>query len=143
MPKRSASLEDPDMMGDQSEESTVERVKSAVSDTAENAKSKVEVLGRTVQGKIDENREPAAQKLQDVASTLHQKADSLPGGEKVASLAHGAADKVQATAEYIREHDVQDMAAGVENFVRRHPGQSLVAAVAIGFLLGRAFKSDD
>jgi ElaB/YqjD/DUF883 family membrane-anchored ribosome-binding protein len=124
-------------------ESTVEKVKATVSDTAEKAQEKVEEVGRAVQGKIDENRGPAADKLQGVASSLHEKAESLPGGEKVASIAHSAADKMEATAEYVREHDVQDMMADLENFVRRHPGQSLVAAAAVGFFLGRAFKSDD
>jgi ElaB/YqjD/DUF883 family membrane-anchored ribosome-binding protein len=143
MAKRSTSVDEPDTLDKQPEESMVERVKSAVSDTAEKAQDKVEEVGRTVQGNIDENRGPAADKLQDVASTLHEKADSLPGGEKVANLAHSAADKVEATAEYVREHDVQDMMADVENFVRKHPGQSLVAAAAVGFLLGKAFKSDD
>jgi ElaB/YqjD/DUF883 family membrane-anchored ribosome-binding protein len=142
MPNRSTSLEDPATF-EQSNQSTMDRVNSAISDTAEKAQAKAQELGRSVQGKIDENRGPAADKLHDVASTLHEKADSLPGGEKVADLAHSAADKVEATAGYVRDHDVQDMMADLENVVRRHPGQSLVAAAAVGFLLGRAFRSDD
>ena len=59
------------------------------------------------------------------------------------AAAHDAADKVEATAQYVRQHDVQDMMADLENLVRRHPGQSLIAAAAVGFLLGRAFKIDD
>ena len=82
MPKRTTSLEEPDTLDEQPDESTVERPKGAVSDTAEKAQAKVEEVGRTVQGKIDENRGPAADKSQDVASTLHEKADSLPGGER-------------------------------------------------------------
>jgi ElaB/YqjD/DUF883 family membrane-anchored ribosome-binding protein len=50
---------------------------------------------------------------------------------------------MEATARYVREHDVQDMMADLENLVRRHPGQSLIAAATVGFLLGRAFKDTD
>ena len=124
-------------------EGAVQKVKNAVSDTAETVQQKAEQVGRVVQDKIDENRGPVADKLEGVAATLEEKAESLPGGEKVVSLAHDAADKVEATAQYVRKHDVQDMMADLENLVRRHPGQSLIAAAAVGVLLGRAFKSDD
>ena len=143
MPNRPTFLEGAETFAEECAGTTVEHVKSAVSDTAEKARAKVEEVGQAVRGKMDENRGPAADKLQEVASTLHQKADTLPGGEKVANLAHSAADKVKATAEYVREHNIQDMMGDVENFVRRHPGQSLVAAAAVGFLLGRAFKRYD
>ena len=124
-------------------ESTLKKVKNAVSDTTGKAQEKVGEMGRAVQGKIDENRDAAADTLQTVASRLHENAESIPGGEKAASLAHSTAEKVEATAQYVREHNVEDMMADLKNFVRRHPGQSLFAAAAIGFLLGRAFKSED
>ena len=138
------SFDGPDTLEEPMErEGAVQKVKGVVSDTAEKAQQKAEEVGRVVQDKIDEKRGPVADKLEGVASTLEEKAESLPGGEKVASLAHDAADKVEATAQYVREHDVKDMMADLENLVRRHPGQSLIAAAAVGFLLGRAFKSDD
>lgn len=118
-------------------------VKDQVAESATKAKDKVQEAGRNVQSKIDETRTPAADKLQSAASALHEKAGSLPGGETVAGLAHGAADRMQATADYVRDHDVQRMTADVEAFVRRRPGQSLLAAAAVGFLIGRAFRNND
>ena len=141
LPNRSP--EDPATFNRPPEDGTVERVKGAVRETTEKAQAKVEEAGRTMKEKIDDSRGPAADKLHDVASTLHDKADRLPGGEKVAHLAHNAADKMEATAQYVRQHDVHDMMTDVENFVRSHPAHSLVAAAAVGFLVGRAFKSDD
>jgi ElaB/YqjD/DUF883 family membrane-anchored ribosome-binding protein len=114
-----------------------------VSDTVGKAKEKAEEYGKAVQNKIDETRAPAADSLQSAASKLHETAEGLPGGEKVTSLAHATADKIQATAEYVRDHDVKAMMTDVEHVVRRHPGQSLLIAAAVGFLLGRAFKSED
>ena len=57
-------------------------------------------------------------------------------------MAHTAADKLETTADYVREHDVRDMMGDVEQFVKSHPGQSLIAAAAVGFLVGRAFRSE-
>ena len=59
----------------------------------------------------------------------YKKADSLPGGEKVSELAHAAADKLGATADYVRQHDVSGMAADLERIVRKNPGPALLTAV--------------
>jgi len=105
--------------------------------------SKVSDLGRTATDKIDEDRGAVATGLDKAASALHEKAESLPGGEKVTSLAHATADKLSSTADYIRDHDVNRMMADVETLVKRNPGRSLLAAAVIGFLVGRAFSSND
>jgi ElaB/YqjD/DUF883 family membrane-anchored ribosome-binding protein len=114
-----------------------------LSDAAAQAKDKVSDLGRTAADKIDENRGAAASGLEKAASALHDKAGSLPGGEKVSSLAHAAAETLSSTAGYVREHDVNRMMADVETLVKNNPGPSLLAAAVIGFLAGRAFSSND
>lgn len=118
-------------------------VREKLSDTAAQVKDKVSELGRTAADKVDENRGAAAGGLEQAASALHDKAESLPGGEKVSSLAHATAEKLNSTAEYVREHDVKRMMADVETLVKNNPGPSLLAAAAIGFLVGRAFSSND
>jgi ElaB/YqjD/DUF883 family membrane-anchored ribosome-binding protein len=114
-----------------------------LSDTAAQVKDKVSDLGRTAVNTIDENRDAAASGLEKAASALHEKAESLPGGEKVSSLAHGAAEKLNSTAGYVREHNVNRMMADVETLVKNNPGPSILAAAVIGFLAGRAFSSND
>jgi len=114
-----------------------------LSDTAAQVKDKVSDLGRTAADKIDENRDAAAGGLDKAASALHEKAESLPGGEKVSGLAHATAEKLSSTADYVREHDVKRMMADVETLVKNNPGPSLLAAVAVGFLVARAFSSND
>lgn len=118
-------------------------LKGKLSETAAKAKDKIQEVSRNVQAKIEESRTPAAEKLQNAASTLHQKADALPGGETVAGMAHKTANTMQATAEYVRGHDLRDMRADVETFVRKRPAASLIAAAAVGFLIGRRFKSEN
>ena len=83
-------------------------VTEKISEVASQVKDKVSDLGQTAVDKIDENRASAAGGLESAAHTLHEKADSLPGGEKVASLAHSTADKLSSTAEYVREHNVKN-----------------------------------
>ena len=114
-----------------------------ISNTATQVKEKVTDLGQTAAEKINENRDAAAGGLDKAAATLHDKADSLPGGEKVASLAHATAEKLSSTADYVREHDVNRMMTDVETLVKNNPGPSLLAAAVVGFLVGRAFSSSN
>ena len=118
-------------------------VTEKASEVASQVKDKMSDLSQTAVDKIDENRETAASGMESAAHALHEKADSLPGGEKVTSLAHSTADKLTSTAEYVREHDVKSMMADVEQLVRNHPGPTLLAAAVIGFLVGRAFSNND
>jgi ElaB/YqjD/DUF883 family membrane-anchored ribosome-binding protein len=117
-------------------------MKEKVAGSTEQIKEMTAQTGRRAAEKIDEQREPSARVLESAASTLHDRAEDLPGGEKVARIAHATADKIQATAEYVREHDISDMVADVTEFVRRYPAQMLVGGIVVGFLVGRAFRND-
>ena len=119
-----------------------QNVKDKVADTAATAKQKISDVGAQATEQIDSKRGPAADALESAASSIHEKAGSLPGGETVRGVAHSAADKLESTAGYIREHDLKSMFADVEGIVRRNPGPSLLAAAFVGFLVGRAFRED-
>jgi ElaB/YqjD/DUF883 family membrane-anchored ribosome-binding protein len=112
-------------------------VTEKVSEVTSQVKEKVSDLGRKTADKIDENRNTAASGLQSAASALHGNA------EKVSSLAHSTADKLSSTADYIRAHDVKGMFADVELLVNNNPGHSLLDAIVIVFLAGRAFTSNN
>ena len=118
-------------------------VTDKVSDAATEMKDKVADLGRTAADKINENRGATASGLEKAASTIHENAASLPGGERVAELAHSTADKLTTTAEYVRDHDVNSIMTDVERLVKNSPGPALLIAGVIGFLVGRAFTSND
>lgn len=126
--------------------STAEATESNVSgrgfDAVEQTKAKITEFGSAAADKIDQNREAAAGGLEGAAETLHQKADRLPGGEKVSELAHSAADKMSATADYVRRNDLSDMLEDVEQMVKKNPGPALAVALGLGFLVARAFTGD-
>ena len=117
-------------------------LKETIADTANKASEKGKELGRTAIDKIEQGRQSAASSLQSAASTLHEKADNLPGVERAGNIAHSTASKLESVAGYMRDHDTKQMMADVESVVKKHPAQSLLAAVAIGFLVGRAFRSE-
>ena len=140
MPNQAKAFKDPTREPADDDSSTLA---DKLSDTAGKMKDKVSEMGETAADKIDDNRDAAAEGLEKAAAALHEKAEGLPGGEKVSDLAHVTAEKLNSTAEYVREHDVKSMMTDVQSLVRKNPGPSLLAAVAVGFLIGRAFSSSD
>lgn len=113
-----------------------------MSGAVDQAKSKLTEFGNAANDRIDQNRVAAASSLDDAADTLHQRANQLPGGEKVTNLAHSAADKLSATANYVRQHDLNGMMSDVEDLVKKNPGPALAVAAGLGFLVARAFSND-
>lgn len=111
------------------------------------AEDRVKEAGHDAMKAMDSKRNSAADSLDGAANSLHSGADKAAdfghkSGEKVSTFAHGAADKLQASADYVREHDFKDMMKSVEDFVRRNPGQALVAAGVVGFLTARVIRND-
>lgn len=123
--------------------SIAEEVKNTLSDASAKVKEKASEFGRASANSIDSSRTSVANSLENAAASLEDHAFTLPGGERVTSLAFNAADKLGATAEYVRTHDTKAMMGDVEAFVKSHPGQSLLAAAVVGFLAGRAFQTRD
>jgi ElaB/YqjD/DUF883 family membrane-anchored ribosome-binding protein len=113
-----------------------------ISNVAAAAKQKAYEAGRQATDQVDAKRGPTADVLEDAAATVHKTAENLRGGETVRNVAHSTAEKLESTADYIREHDVKTMFSDVEDVVRRNPGPSLLIAAAIGFLIGRAFREE-
>jgi ElaB/YqjD/DUF883 family membrane-anchored ribosome-binding protein len=111
-------------------------------DISSQAKAKASDVGQMAEDKIDERRETAAEGLDSAADSLHEKAERLPGGEKVSSAAHAAADALASTAEYVREHDLKSMVVDVQTLVKNNPGPALLTAAALGFLVARTFSRD-
>lgn len=111
------------------------RVVEQVTEQASHMKEAAVDLGRRAAVGIDAQRSPAAATLDHTAAGLHQQAD------RVASLAHSTAGQFQATAHYLRTHDVNAMGRDVQELVKRYPAQALVGAALIGFVVARAVRT--
>lgn len=90
--------------------------------------------------RADAGRERAAEGMQTAAEQVREKAEQLPGGERTGQMAQKAADKMESAAGYMREHDVNEMASDFQQIVRDHPREALIAAAAVGFLVGKAMR---
>jgi len=60
--------------------------------------------------------------------------------DKAGQVAHSVASGVQSTASYLWKHDFKQMGKDATNICRRYPTQSVIAALAVGFLLGRSAR---
>jgi ElaB/YqjD/DUF883 family membrane-anchored ribosome-binding protein len=103
------------------------------------AQGRAEDLSRAAGKKLDEARNETAGALHTAASSVRTTARH--GCEVIDGLATGAADKLDATASYVQDHDLRGLFTGCRQLVRRHPTSSLVVATAIGFFAGSAVRS--
>src|SRR5262245_53085108 len=117
-----------------------EKLRDNVDDVTSTAKDIAIKWTKTASDSLCQQRENAAAGLQRAASTVHEKAASIPGGPRAEKAAHRFAEGMETTAAYLREHDFADMRDDLINVCRRHPAQALISAAAFGFLLGTAIK---
>lgn len=96
--------------------------------------------------KVDSVRQPIADNLHNAAGAIRDNAerlyDSQGISEGVSDVAQAAADKIESSASYLESHDVRQMLQDLGAVVKRYPTQSLLIAGTVGFLCGRAFRSN-
>ena len=115
------------------------KVSDVVGDLANQVKDKVSQFGRTATQKVDDSRASTAEAIQGSAASLRSAGQS--SSEALTSAANMTAGKLESTAQYLRENDFAGMMKDLEHVVRRNPTRSIVAALAVGFLAGAAFRS--
>lgn len=125
--------------------SAAERMKRNLSDKAQNMKESLNSFGRKTANRIDDSREPTANALARTAKSLHSRTDKMSQlahsrTDKASQLAHSAADRIQVGADYLREHDVEQILDDVRTLVKKYPGRSLAAAAMVGFVIARVLQ---
>jgi len=104
-------------------------------------------------------RERAGQAKNSLADALEAGADRLRsrGGQQLAGatsygegsvateggrteISQRVAGGLQSSADWLRETDLDGLRQGVERQVRENPGRTLLIAVGLGYLLGKAFR---
>lgn len=117
---------------------TLKTVTETASELGKEAKGSVEELGRSAGRRLDAVRTETGAALHTAASNV--RTTGRQGSEAIDNLATGAADRLDATASMVEDHDLSDALAGLRRFGRRHLAGSLVAAAAFGFLAGSAIR---
>ena len=105
---------------------------------ARQAKDKASEIGRNAVNKLDQGRQQAASALENTAHSLRY--NTTQGGDPLARVANATASRLQTTADYMRQHDMSGMMNDAGAVIKRNPGMSLIAACAVGFLLGSAMR---
>lgn len=131
---------DPTLMGPTIPGTAASELGEISTGTAGSLKEKATQLREKAVSAIDEKREQSARVLDSAAAGLHKGAERLPPGGQSSTMAHSAAHKLEGAATYLRDHPVRNVLNDARWFVRGHPSQSLIAAVALGFLVGRALR---
>jgi ElaB/YqjD/DUF883 family membrane-anchored ribosome-binding protein len=117
---------------------TLKAVAETAAELGNQARESAEELGRTAGRKLDEARDETGGALHSAASSVRRA--GRQSSAAIDNCSTRTADRLDATASYIENHDLGDAFTGLRKFARRHPTRSLMAAAAIGFLAGSAFR---
>jgi hypothetical protein len=98
---------------------------------------KAQQIGSQVADKADAAATTVGEKLTDVAQTIRDKA---PASGPVADAADTAAETLQRAGTYLREQDLADVRTDLEGLIRRHPIESLLVGLGVGYLLARSMR---
>lgn len=133
-------------------ESRVNQVKDRAGQAANTARERASEFAGQAREKAGELKSTLADKLEQGADKLRSRGGntSVAGvaGDGSMAMNTSNADQLtsrlaggmQGTAEWLREADLDNMRASVEREVRENPGRSLLVAVGLGYLLGKAFR---
>jgi hypothetical protein len=137
--------------GSEASQGIRDRARSAIG----TAGDKLGDVGSTIRERAGTAKNRLADALESGADKLRRNnggVADLAGatGDGTAAIADGrvtqVSDKVaggmQATADWLREAELADLKTSVERQVKEHPGRTLLIAAGLGYLLGRAFRSE-
>jgi hypothetical protein len=121
-------------------------------DIAGNAKDKLADVGSSVREGAGNAKDKLADALESGANKLRQRGgqgqfsastgstDVNVTSDGVSQVSDRVAGGMQATADWLRDADMDSLRTGVERQVKEHPGRTLLFAVGLGYLLGKAFR---
>jgi methyl-accepting chemotaxis protein len=114
-----------------------QQVAGDVKDKAQEVADKAQQVGAQAVDKVDAATTDVGTKMTDVAQTIREKA---PISGPVADAANTAATTLERAGTYLQEQDLADMRADLEGIIRRHPIESLLIGLGIGYLLARSTR---
>jgi ElaB/YqjD/DUF883 family membrane-anchored ribosome-binding protein len=118
-----------------------DEIKDRISGMADRVRETASRAGERVSDTLEQQKQNAADGLDRAASALHNSAESMTmPGRKVVNFTHGIANKMGSAAGYLRESDMTTMGKDTMKLARRYPAQSIIAALTLGFLIGRMRK---
>ncbi len=128
-------------------------MKDRARELAGNAQEKLADVGSTVRERAGNLKDSLADALETGADKLRQRSQSgqLAGSTGTGSMAMAddgrmaqvtdrVAGGMDATADWLRDADLDGLRASIETQVKEHPGRTLLIAAGLGYLLGKALR---
>ena len=122
-------------------------------DIAGSAQERLADVGSSVRDRAGNMKNSLADMLESGADKLRQRASNdgqLAGATtagsttvsdgRVAQVTDRVATGMSATADFLRDADLDSMRSGIERQVKEHPGRTLLMAVGLGYLIGKAVR---
>jgi hypothetical protein len=125
--------------GTGSQTSKVDQAKTAVQDKLGQAKEKARDLQSTLADKLDAGADKLRQRNQNatLAGATGGTGVDVASNDRMANVQDSVARGMQKSADWLRNGDLK---ADVERQVRENPGRTLLIALGVGYVLGKAFR---
>ena len=125
--------------------STADTAADKAADKAKNALGSAKEKATELKATLADKLEAGAEKLRSQSQGGSYAGATGQGSVATDSGALGqVSDKLasgmKASADFLRNADLDNMKSGIEKQVRENPGRSLLIAAGLGYLLGKAFK---
>jgi hypothetical protein len=117
------------------QENIADRAKSGLSNVREKAGNLKSTLADKLEAGAEKLRSQG-QGGQYAGAAGTADASVTDGGQVTDKLATG----MQRSAEWLREADLDNLRDGIEGQVKNHPGRTLLIALGLGYVLGKAFR---
>ena len=129
-------------------------------DVAGTTQEKLADVGSTVRDRAGQMKNSLADVLHTGADKLRQRSNAptgsttqlagateagsvaVPADNRTVQVTNRVASGMDATADWLRDTDLDSVKAGLERQVKEHPGRTLLIAAGLGYLLGKAFRRD-
>lgn len=115
-----------------------QQVKEQASAKGQQAKEKLDQASGMAEERADQGMDKASQGLDQAADMLRDRGGQQGGA--MGSAATTAADTMESASSYLKDKDSSQLMDDLEDFIRRKPTESLLAAAGIGFVLSKVFK---
>jgi hypothetical protein len=76
----------------------------------------------------------------DLAGSTGSGSVAVESDGRLAEVSTSVAGGMQATASWLRDADIDSLKTGIEKQVKEHPARSLLIAIGVGYLIGKAFR---
>lgn len=103
---------------------------------AGDVQEKAAQLGEKATDQINSAMTSAGQQLNSLAQTVREKA---PDGQ-IRDLAANTAGALERSASYLENADLNAVRGDLESIIRKHPVESVVVGLGVGFLLARSMR---